>query len=64
LVFCPPSIRAGGGATILSARAWRNSPHTPLPPCPRSDGRNFRRRLKLAFHALNQFSNIVCRCLF
>ena len=29
LVFCPPSIRAGGGATILSARAWRNSPHTP-----------------------------------
>ena len=45
LMFCPPSIRAGGGATILSARAWRNSPHTPLPPCPRSDGRIFRRRL-------------------
>src|SRR3989344_396809 len=43
LVFCPPSIRADGGATILSARAWRNSPHTPLPPCPRSDGRIFRR---------------------
>ena len=44
LVFCPPSIRAGGGATILFARAWRNSPHTPLPPCPRSDGLIFRWR--------------------
>src|SRR3989344_602499 len=39
LVFCPPSIRAGSGATILSARAWRNSPHTPLPPRPRFESR-------------------------
>ncbi len=46
LVFCPPSIRAGGGATILSARAWRNSPHTPLPPCPRFQRRIFWRRHK------------------
>src|SRR3989344_7320475 len=34
LVFCPPSIRAGGGATILSALAWRNSPPPPPPPPP------------------------------
>src|SRR3989344_8019082 len=41
LVFCPPSIRTGGGATTLSARAWRGSPPTPPPPCPPSDRRHF-----------------------
>ena len=30
LVFCPRSFWAGGGATILSAREWRNS--SPPPP--------------------------------
>src|SRR3989344_712981 len=53
LVFCPPSIRAGGGAAILSARGWRDSPPTPPPPCPRSDGRIFRRR-----HYYTTFSRI------
>ena len=47
--FC--SQRAGRRDwPLFFEREWRNSPHTPLPPFPFGDGRNFWRRFENEWH--------------
>ena len=65
--FC--SERAGRrGWPLFFAREWRNSPHTPLPPCSCGDGRDFWRRL-ISFpcpttRARKSLRNSLSHCLF
>src|SRR3989338_5331383 len=51
--FCSERAGRRGCSLFVFARAWRNSPQTPLPPRPRGDDSFFRRNLRLYFAKQN-----------